>query len=149
MLRVANCILTNQNRVLLLKKPRRGWWVAPGGKVESSETVLEAVSREYREETGLVLENPVLSGIFTMCVKRNDVLEKEWMMFTFRAEQFQGEQLERSEEGELCWQPIQSIPQLPTSDMDREIFRQLFSGKSLLIGKLVYTPEEKLLYHTF
>ncbi|MGA9287419.1 MAG: NUDIX hydrolase, partial [Anaerobacillus sp.] len=30
--RVTNCILNDEanDRVLLLQKPRRGWWVAPG-----------------------------------------------------------------------------------------------------------------------
>ncbi|PAK45827.1 NUDIX hydrolase, partial [Bacillus licheniformis] len=53
MQRVTNCVLTSGDKVLLLQKPRRGWWVAPGGKMESGETVRDAVIREYREETGL------------------------------------------------------------------------------------------------
>nr|MBR9646549.1 NUDIX domain-containing protein [Streptococcus sp. 11-4097] len=39
MQRVTNCVLIRDNEVLLLQKPRRNWWVAPGGKMERGETV--------------------------------------------------------------------------------------------------------------
>lgn len=53
MQRIANLIVRRGDEVLLLKKPRRGWYVAPGGKIESGESIFEAASREYFEETGL------------------------------------------------------------------------------------------------
>lgn len=58
MQRVTNCVLVKDGHVLLLKKPRRGWWVAPGGKMEQGESVREACVREYREETGIYLKTP-------------------------------------------------------------------------------------------
>ena len=36
-----------------------GCWAGFGGAVEEGETVTEAVQREVREETGLVIEDPV------------------------------------------------------------------------------------------
>ncbi|SMO65338.1 8-oxo-dGTP diphosphatase [Melghirimyces algeriensis] len=147
MQRVANCILTSNGKVLLLKKPRRGWWVAPGGKVEPSETVLEAVSREYEEETGLILDQPTLCGVFTMCMEEEGRLQKEWMLFTFRANHYQGDLLEYSEEGELMWQNEDDIADLSLSEMDRVILTRLLEGRELIIGRLVYNSDEELLYH--
>ncbi|EGK10875.1 MutT/Nudix family protein [Desmospora sp. 8437] len=147
MQRIANCILVSEGRVLLLKKPRRGWWVAPGGKVEPKETVLEAVCREYEEETGLIPRDPSLCGVFTMCLEERGKLEKEWMMFTFRAEGYHGELLPHSPEGELCWHPLDQVDALPTSQMDRKILTRLLEGKKLSIGRLVYSREEELLRH--
>ncbi|GGA44911.1 putative Nudix hydrolase YvcI [Kroppenstedtia guangzhouensis] len=132
---------------MLLKKPRRGWWVAPGGKVEPKETVLEAVCREYEEETGLILRDPLLCGVFTMCLVERGELEKEWMMFTFRAEEFHGELLSHSPEGELSWHPLDQVGSLPTSEMDRKIFTYLLEGRNLSIGRLEYSREEELLSH--
>ncbi|MFC4077502.1 8-oxo-dGTP diphosphatase [Salinithrix halophila] len=150
MQRVANCLLRKGDQVLLLKKPRRGWWVAPGGKMEPTETILETVCREYREETGLILENPTLGGVFTMCMENEGKRDKEWMMFTFLADSHRGEMLERSPEGELCWQPVSHVPSLPTSGMDRQILTRLLRPEgALLIGKLVYSPEEELLSHAW
>jgi ADP-ribose pyrophosphatase YjhB (NUDIX family) len=46
-------------RVLLIRRgrpPDEGLWSVPGGKLEPGETLAQAVAREVREETGLVVE---------------------------------------------------------------------------------------------
>ena len=42
----------------------RGLWVVPGGRVELGETLVEAVEREFQEETGISIANPVFSCMF-------------------------------------------------------------------------------------
>ena len=90
MQRVTNCVLHHDDQVLLLQKPRRGWWVAPGGKMESGESVKDSVVREFREETGIYILNPQLKGVFTFIIKEGDQIVQEWMMFTFMADSFTG-----------------------------------------------------------
>ena len=72
MQRVTNCVLLKDNKVLLLQKPRRNWWVAPGGKMEPGESVRDSCIREFREETGIYLRNPNIKGIFTFIMKEGD-----------------------------------------------------------------------------
>lgn len=44
------------NRVLLVETTKwRGLWGVPGGKVDYGETLADALTREFREETGLIL----------------------------------------------------------------------------------------------
>jgi len=47
------------NKILLVKRGTvafKGFWALPGGRVETGETVEEAVVREVKEETGLDVE---------------------------------------------------------------------------------------------
>jgi len=148
MQRVVNCILRDRDRVLLLKKPRRGWWVAPGGKMEPAESIMDTLLREYEEETGLRLENARLCGVFTMCVEDRGGLAKEWMMFTFFADRYRGVPLKESEEGILAWHPVTSLSRLPAASGDRIFLERIALRQEFLVGRFVYSPEEELLRYT-
>lgn len=149
MQRIANCILLDQerNRVLLLNKPSRGWWVAPGGKMEQGETITETVIREYKEETGLILANPELKGVFTIMVEDHQRVVNEWMMFTFFATQFRGQLLEKSAEGELAWIPVHEALRLPRAEGDQYFFEHMLKSeqKGILIHTFYYDTEYRLL----
>lgn len=145
MRRVTNCILLKNNEILLLKKPRRGWWAIPGGKMEIGETIKEAVVREYREETGIFIKNPSLKGIFTFLMKENDKIVDEWMMFTFLATEAEGLQLKESEEGILQWHPIDQIHSLPMASGDKHILDYVIHGEGIIYGTFQYTNDFQLL----
>ncbi|WP_165975347.1 NUDIX hydrolase [Actinomadura rubrisoli] len=48
--------LVEQGRVLLVHHNRFGKWVPPGGHIEPGETFAEIAVREFKEETGLLVE---------------------------------------------------------------------------------------------
>ncbi|MBM4760816.1 8-oxo-dGTP diphosphatase [Bacillus sp. B15-48] len=145
MQRVTNCLLVKDNKVLLLKKPRRGWWVAPGGKMEAGETAKEACIREFREETGIYLLNPKIKGIFTFIIEKEEQVVDEWMMFTFHATESTGIHLERSEEGDLEWHEEEEIKNLPMAAGDYHILDYMVHGKGIIYGTFTYTPDMKLI----
>ncbi|MFC5711279.1 NUDIX domain-containing protein [Thalassorhabdus alkalitolerans] len=146
MQRVTNCVLKDGSQVLMLQKPRRGWWVVPGGKMETGESTRETAIREFREETGLHIKNPAIKGIFTiLIIDEDDELLSEWMMFTFLATEFEGEMLGKSPEGKLAWKEKDEILTLPMAPGDRYIFEHILNNEDVLYGTFRYTPQFKLL----
>ncbi|WP_404454220.1 8-oxo-dGTP diphosphatase [Virgibacillus necropolis] len=145
MQRVTNCILIQQNKILLLKKPRRGWYATPGGKMEQGESIKESVIREYREETSLHLQNPELAGAFTFIVQNADRVVQEWMMFTFICNAFEGVQTEHCDEGILEWVDQDKINELPMAEGDKKIFEHVLSKSGMMYGSFSYTEDYDLL----
>ncbi|MBN9656000.1 NUDIX domain-containing protein [Halobacillus litoralis] len=145
MQRVANCILKVDGSVLMLKKPRRGWYVAPGGKMEAGENIKDSVVREFKEETGLSIENPELRGSFTFVMREEEKTAQEWMMFTFYSTSYSGDLLDESEEGELEWVPVSEVLQKPMAEGDRRIFKHILSSEEQVYGTFVYTTDFRLI----
>lgn len=148
MQRITNCILLDENRALLLQKPSKGWWVAPGGKMESGESIAEAAKREYKEETGLSIDNLQLVGVFTIVVKDDEQVIDEWMMFSFKATEYEGTLFETSPEGKLEWIELDKIDQLPMAEGDRFIFQHIEKEKPL-VGTFFYTKDWRLTNYRF
>ena len=59
----ATIVLNDQNEILLIKGPRRGWEM-PGGQVEEGESLRDAAIRETKEESGIDVEITKFCGIF-------------------------------------------------------------------------------------
>lgn len=51
----ATIVLNDQNEILLIKGPMRGWEM-PGGIVEEGESLKDAAIRETKEESGIDIE---------------------------------------------------------------------------------------------
>ncbi|MEC5425383.1 8-oxo-dGTP diphosphatase [Virgibacillus sp. C22-A2] len=145
MQRVTNCIIIDNGHLLLLKKPRRGWYAIPGGKMEQGESIKESVVREYREETALTIHDPELAGAFTFSIYENDSLVHEWMMFTFICKTYEGTLTDYCAEGVLKWIPVEHIHDLPMAEGDRKIFEHVLANKSMLYGSFSYTEDFELL----
>jgi 8-oxo-dGTP diphosphatase len=63
-----DAVWLRRGRVLLVRRgrpPFRGFWALPGGFVELSETVEEALVRELKEETGLSGHPVGLVGVYS------------------------------------------------------------------------------------
>jgi len=145
MQRVTNCILMNEGHILMIKKPRRGWYAIPGGKMEQGESIKEAAEREFKEETALKIKQPELAGVFTFVIYENKEVIQEWMMFTFKCDSFEGELTHFCDEGELEWVPFHKVANLPMAEGDRRIFNHVLTSKQLLFGTFSYTNNYELI----
>ena len=145
MQRIANLLAIQDGKVLLLKKPRRGWYVDPGGKMENGESIYEAALREFNEETNVTTNNSHLKGVYTMVIKDGEEQVDEWMLFTFVAHGIEGEPFEQTREGKLEWHPIENLHKLPMAEGDRKnlLFAALEEG--IQYGTFEYTKDFDLL----
>jgi len=58
-------VVTDGDRILLIKRLDNGRWALPGGAVEFGESVPQALVREVREETGIDIEVTGVVGIYS------------------------------------------------------------------------------------
>ncbi|ALC84519.1 NUDIX hydrolase [Bacillus sp. FJAT-22090] len=148
MQRIANLLVYKNGQVLLLKKPRRNWYVAPGGKMEQGESILSAAVREYTEETNTTPIHPHLKGIYTMVIEEDGEQIDEWMLFTFIARDLEGTPYKETKEGVLEWHPVEDLQVLPMAEGDRTNLLFAVKEHGVQYGTFVYTPEFTLLKET-
>ena len=62
---VRGILVDEQRRLLLQRRADSGQWGLPAGVVDVGDSVLDALSREVREETGLTVVRAELFGLYT------------------------------------------------------------------------------------
>lgn len=149
MQRIANLLAIQDGQVLLLQKPRRGWYVAPGGKMESGESIYDAAVREFQEETNVTPKSVHLKGIYTMVIKNGEDVVDEWMLYTFVAHGIEGIPFGETREGKLAWHPIASLHELPMAQGDRTNLLFAALNKGMQYGTFEYTEDFELLSEKF
>lgn len=123
-------IIRKDNQILLGYKKRgfaKGILNGPGGKLEPSESTIECIVRETREEVGITLKDPKLCGMLEFF----DGDEMEWMVFVFKADSFSGEVIE-TEEIKPLWVSEDDLP------YDKMWQDDKFWLPSVLEGKIVH-----------
>ncbi len=93
------CLIHNGDDYLLQDRVSDDWkgYALPGGHIEPGESIVDAVIREMKEETGLTVSNPHLCG-----VKQFPINNGRYIVFLFETDQFEGN-LRASNEGKVYW----------------------------------------------
>lgn len=93
------CLVHKDGKYLLQDRLKDDWkgYTLPGGHVEPGESIVGAVIREMKEETGLLIKNPHLCG-----VKQFPIEGGRYIVFLFETDNFEGTVTD-SDEGKMNW----------------------------------------------
>lgn len=116
----AHILLFENGKVLLVKHQEgadhiTGSYGIPGGRLNENETLKQTAVREFREETGLIVEENNLfefpNNSYTADIKRKSGKTKRYTMNVFLVKDFKGE-LQSSSETIPEWIEINKISNL-------------------------------------
>ena len=129
------CMVSDDKGNVLVQNRKDPNWpgiVFPGGHVEPSESFVDSVIREVREETGITVLNPTLCGIKHFHTREGE----RYVVFLFKATEFEGT-LQSSDEGEAMWIPRKELfSQNCVDNLDHLV--KIFEDSE--ISELFYAP---------
>ena len=100
-------VIRRGDEVLLVKRaspPKIGYYSIPGGLVEVGEEIREAVKREIKEETGLVVELESLIGVIDNIVRDSKGrVQYHYILIDFLARVKGGELQSASDTKDVRW----------------------------------------------
>lgn len=130
------CMVQDGTRVLLMNRPdKKGFpgYIAPGGKVDFPESIVDGAIREVQEETGLIIKDIIYKGLVEFCEPNQGL---RYMVFNYLAASFEGELLEDPPEGELLWVEIEEAFKLPMQDWFKRRFPLFFQKGTFEISSV-------------
>lgn len=145
-------ILDKNNKMLCIQRSDNKLWSSPGGTVDPGETIVDAVIREIKEETGLNIENPTYLGMnYTYTLKNEKTVV--WNSYCFICETYSGDvKIQPDEVSDVKWLGLYEClsfnlfkPFLYSLDMMMQIpkyFNRLYDN----VAKLT-SMEQKLTIH--
>ena len=103
-------------RVLLIRRgtpPLLGEWSLPGGVLECGETLREAVVREAREETGLVVETGEMLGVYERVIRDDERrVRYHYVLLDFLCRVVGGDLKAGSDAADVRWFTRDELPAL-------------------------------------
>ena len=129
------CLIHKEDKYLLQDRIKKDWrgYTLPGGHIEPDESIVDAVIREMKEETGLTIRNPKLCG-----VKQFPIEDGRYIVFLFSADEFEGE-LVSSDEGKMHWVDKEELDKVNTVNDFRELLEVMLDDK---LTEFLYVIED-------
>jgi 8-oxo-dGTP diphosphatase len=122
--------IVRDGKILVVRRarpPANGLFTMPGGVVEVGETLVEAVAREVREETGLTIDPVALAGFRETIVRDGESrVERHFIILCFAARWRAGEPVLNEELSDARWLDPAELAGLPTTPGLAEIVAAAF-----------------------
>ncbi|MDK2945876.1 NUDIX domain-containing protein [Geotoga petraea] len=119
------------------KEPFPGKLVAPGGKTYYDESIEDSIFREFKEETGIKLNNTKLKVI----TSEDGPEHYNWILFIFTSE-IKKQNLIDCDEGILRWVYKDDIKTNNITSIDAELLDHIFGNKKKYVDISYITPKE-------
>lgn len=122
---MVSCLVQNdKGQLLLIRHYKRGWEI-PQGRVEEAESILEALHREIREETGIEMTPGPLVAVWSKLSPPSAVI------LSFLGNYTGGDLLPSEESPEIGWFDADEALALISHPVNRDRLKALiqFSGK--------------------
>ncbi len=121
-------LVVDDNRVLMamrLNPPYAGQWSIPGGVQEVGETLVEAVHREVREETGLSLTDLHLLDVGDLLESdKQGQVEYHYVIAYYRCHSLTGMPRGGDDVGEVRWFTVEEVAALDISARLKRLVRR-------------------------
>jgi 8-oxo-dGTP diphosphatase len=109
-------VIVEEKRVLLIRRgtaPLLGEWSLPGGVLECGETLREAVVREAREETGLMIETGEMLGVYERVIRGDERrVRYHYVLIDFLCRPVGGDLKAGSDAADVRWFTRDELPAL-------------------------------------
>ena len=134
------CLIRRGDEYLLQDRIKKDWkgFTLPGGHVEPEESIVDAVIREMKEETGLTVEHPKLCGVKQFPLKGDGDETGRYLVFLFVADKFSGEVIS-SEEGAMHWVKKEDLPKVNLVNDFTELLEVMLDEK---LSEFQYVVED-------
>ena len=130
---VSGLVRHHNGKVLLIRGPRRGWEF-PGGQVEEGESLIKALIREIKEESGVNASIGSLVGVYS------NIKSPTKLAFGFLADYVSGELTTSEESIETKWIAQHLALQQVTNPIIYDRLKDMLEFSGRVIYR-VYTSE--------
>lgn len=133
----ALAVVLHEGQVLLVqrnKQPDAGLWGFPGGHVEWGETVLDAATRELREETGVIADPVTYLDNLDLLLRGDDgQVRAHYLLVGVACRYVSGTPVAADDARDARWFPVDQIitGDLPMSDRVPDLLRLAITRSGL------------------
>ncbi len=129
-------LIVRQDSILLVERgrsPLKGYWSVPGGVLETGERLEEAVVREVREETGLVVKPLAVVEIFERIMRdRHGRAEYHYVLIDYLCKVVKGTPAPSDDARRVAWVRRSDLPGLKLTEGTLAVIEAAFRKREAM-----------------